>query len=411
LAFFGEADRLLRAVKSAITGGKPMKERRYDVDWLRVIAMLTVFVFHCTRFFDTEGWHLKNSEQSDLLFIVMRALVWPWAMEIFFLLSGVGTWYALQSRNVGAYLWERVKRLLVPLYTVGLFILLPPQFYFELLTNAGYRGTFWEVIPRYFAALEPPHITAWPETLLSVSWAGHLWFLAYLFEISLLTLPLLLYLKSEQGRRWMARLAGWAAARGGIFLFVLPLALALIGLRGLFTAQRSWADFLWYAIYFVIGYILPADERFTETIKRHGGVCLAVWLVGFSAGIGLLVLVLGYDPFPGHETFSWMYVAYQIVWSLSSWSAVVFLLSIGARYLNYNHKVLAYANEAVLPFYLFHQTVILAVGFFVTGWNLGILPKLLIVTAVSFPLTLALYELLARRLNAIRFFFGMRPKR
>jgi hypothetical protein len=55
--------------------------------------------------------------------------------------------------------------------------------------------------------------------------------------------------------------------------------------------------------------------------------------------------------------------------------------------------------------------VILAVGFFVTGWNLGILPKLLIVTAVSFPLTLALYELLAQRLNTIRFFFGMRPKR
>jgi surface polysaccharide O-acyltransferase-like enzyme len=87
------------------------------------------------------------------------------------------------------------------------------------------------------------------------------------------------------------------------------------------------------------------------------------------------------------------------------------LLSIGARYLNHNHKVLAYANEAVLPFYLFHQTVILAVGFFVIRWNLGILPKLLIVTAVSFPLTLALYELLARRLNTIRFFFGMRPKR
>lgn len=386
------------------------RERRYDIDWLRVIAMLAVFFFHCTRFFDTEGWHVKNAEQSELLFISLRALVWPWVMELFFLLSGVGAWYALKSRNAGAFLWERVKRLLVPLYTVGIFLLIPPQFYFEMLTNIGYRGDFWQAIPRYLATLALPRLTAWPETLLAVGWTGHLWFLAYLFEISLLTLPLLLCLKSAQGRRWIARLAAWTAARGGIFLFVLPLALALITLRGLFTAQRSWADFVWYAIYFVIGYIIPADERFTDAIKRHGWICLVVWLVGFSAGIGLLVLALGYDPFPGRETFSWKYVAYQTVWSVSSWSAVVFMLSIGSRYLNHNHKLLVYANKAVLPFYLLHQTVILVVGFFIVRWNLGILPKLLIVTASSFPLTLALYELLIRRFNAMRFLFGMRPR-
>jgi len=238
-----------------------------------------------------------------------------------------------------------------------------------------------------------------------------LWFLQYLFLISLMSLPLLLYLRSGQGQRWVTRLARWCDGRGGIFLFVIPLALALIGLRWLFQAQRSWADFLRYAIYFVIGYVMSADKRFTDAVKRHGWVCLALWLVGIL-GVGLLVLGLGYDPFPGHEpfSFSWMYVLYQILWSVSGWSAVVFVLSIGAKYLNSYHKILAYGNEAVLPFYLFHQTVILVVGFFVIRWNLGIVSKLLIVTAISFPLILVLYELLVRRFNAIRFFFGMRPK-
>jgi hypothetical protein len=105
-----------------------------------------------------------------------------------------------------------------------------------------------------------------------------------------------------------------------------------------------------------------------------------------------------------------IYVLYQVIWSISSWSAVVFVLSMGARYLNANHRMLAYANEAVLPFYLFHQTVILLVGFFVVRWKLGILAKLLIVAAISFPLILILYELLVRRLNAVRFLFGMKPK-
>ncbi len=387
-----------------------MRERRYDIDWLRVIAMLAVFVFHCTRFFDPEGWHLKNSSQSEFIFIVTRGLIWPWVMELFFLISGVGAWYALQSRPARTYLWDRVKRLLIPLYTVGFLILLPPQFYFELVTNAQYSGTFLQAITRYFASFGPPRITPWPDTLLPLPFGGHLWFLQYLFLISLVTLPLLLYLKSDRGQRWIARLAGWCDRPGGIFLFVIPLALALLGFRGLFEAQRSWADFLWYAIYFVIGFIIAADKRFTDAFKKHGWACLPLWLVGFGVA-GFFSLALHYNPTPGHGAFSLVYVLYQIVWSISSWSAVVFMLSIGARYLNFNHKVLAYSNEAVLPFYLFHQTVILVVGFWVIRLDWGILAKLLIIGVISFPLTLALYELLVKPFNLVRFFFGMGPKK
>ena len=90
---------------------------------------------------------------------------------------------------------------------------------------------------------------------------------------------------------------------------------------------------------------------------------------------------------------------------------MVVVLSLGAKRLNYNHKLLASANEAVLPFYLLHQTVILCVGWFVIRWELGILPKYGIVIGVSFPLILLLYALLVRPFNPVRFLFGMRPKR
>ena len=387
-----------------------MQERRYDVDWLRIIAMLAVFLFHCTRFFDPEGWHLKNPEQSELLFVSMRGLIWTWSMEFFFLLSGVGTWYSLMSRRARAYIWERVKRLLIPLYTVGFFVLLPIQFYFELFTNSGYRGNIWQFIPRYLDRFNLPGITQWPSTLLPMPFSGHLWFLQYLFLISVLSLPLLLYLKAEQGQHLVARLAGWCDSRGGIFLFVIPLSLASTGLQGLFKTRFNWADLLWYAIFFAIGYMMAADKRFTVSVRRHGWICLVLWIVGF-AGAGLMVSALGYDPYPGKEPFSLVFVLFQIVWTITSWSAVVFVLSIGARYLNTNNRFLVYGNEAVLPFYLFHQTIILCVGWYVIRWDMGLLIKLLIIAAVSFPLIMILYELFVRRFNVVRFFFGMRPKK
>jgi len=72
---------------------------------------------------------------------------------------------------------------------------------------------------------------------------------------------------------------------------------------------------------------------------------------------------------------------------------------------------LAHSNEAVLPFYLFHQTIILIVGFFVIRWSIGILPKFLIVTMISFVLILVSYELFVKPFDIMRFFFGMRPRK
>ena len=163
--------------------------------------------------------------------------------------------------------------------------------------------------------------------------------------------------------------------------------------------------------FFLIGYIMPADKRFTESFKRHGWLCLALWIAGFFGGVVLFALVLGYNPRPGNEPFSLQYVLFQITWSITIWSSVVFMLSLGVKYLNYRNKVLAYANEAVLPFYLFHQTIILYVGWFVIRWDIGILSKFLIIAVLSFPLILLLYELFVRHFNPVRFLFGMRPKK
>jgi glucan biosynthesis protein C len=384
-------------------------QRRYDIDWLRIVAILAVFFFHCARFFGGGDWHLMNGEQS-LVATMFIGLLDLWIMPLFFLLSGAGSWYSLRSRTGGQYLIERVKRILIPLCGIGAFILLPPQAYFELVTHReGFNRTFWEFFPRYVTNIFSG--ISFKSPFFFYIFYGHLWFLQYLLRISLVVLPLLLYLKSERGQRLIAKLAGLCSRWGDIFLLLIPLAVIRIGFTHLFQGEHTWADLLFFAVFFLIGYIMVADQRFTEGIKKHGWICLALGIVGFG-GEGFLILGLRYNYHnlyhPGGEPFSLMYVLFHIVMSIAIWSWVAFMLSVGAKYLNFGGKAVAYGNEAVLPFYIFHQTIILLVGWFVIRLNLGILPKYLIIAVCSFIIIMLLYEGLVRRFNVVRFLFGMR---
>jgi hypothetical protein len=104
------------------------------------------------------------------------------------------------------------------------------------------------------------------------------------------------------------------------------------------------------------------------------------------------------------------YLLYQILWSMAVWSWLIFILYFGMRLLNTDNKVIHYGNEAVLPFYVLHYSVILLTTFYVVQLNIGVGIKLLLVSTCSLLVTLALYELFIRRINALRFLFGMKPR-
>jgi peptidoglycan/LPS O-acetylase OafA/YrhL len=48
-------------VLSTHTGGTAQESGRlHYLDWLRVLAILTIFIYHTMRFFNSEYWHVKN---------------------------------------------------------------------------------------------------------------------------------------------------------------------------------------------------------------------------------------------------------------------------------------------------------------------------------------------------------------
>ena len=133
-----------------------------------------------------------------------------------------------------------------------------------------------------------------------------------------------------------------------------------------------------------------------ETIKRRAYPILTSAIVITLVGVALSDM---------------HYLIEMVGRSLVSWCWVLGLLGTGARLLNFKKKFLDYASEAVLPFYILHQTVIVIIGYFVVQWNAGIGLKYLVIASSSFLAIVAIYELLIKRLPWLRFLFGMRPKK
>jgi len=385
---------------SALRGGPPDRPpaRLYYLDWLRVIATVGVFLFHVTNIFNNAGFEIKNSEQSELITII-QGLFFPWGMPLFFAVAGAGSWFALRRRTPGQFTRERTMRLLVP-FLIGTFVLGPIQIYFSWRHRVETGVTGWTL--SQFVADRLVHIG--PKLFGALGY--HMWFLGYLFAFSLLALPLLAWLKGEAGRAVVSRLAALCEHRGAILIFALPLVVVRLVLQPLFPLEHDWADFAVFGLFFLLGYLMYADERFTRAIRRDGWMLL-IALIAFTLAFGLTLMSLesyGLEDAPAtfSEFFFWACV------SAAGWCGTAFMLFIGMRFLDRNNKALQYCLEVMLPFFVLHQTVILAIAYYVVQWEMGLLPKLLVVMLGSFAITLALCEFVIKRVGLLRLVFGMK---
>lgn len=382
-------------------------ERRHDIDWLRVLAVLVLFFFHSARIFDLESFYVKNA-QTSAGFQFFIFFVNQWHMPLFFLISGVATWFALGSRGAAGYAHERLKRLFIP-FLFGTAFIIPPQIYYMRMSGLGYehtrqpifQGSYFQFYPHFFDGVPPNGNFEW----------GHLWFLAYLFVFSLLALPLFVFFRKDRGQGLVERLARLAERRGGVFLFAIPLMLgeALLRARwpGTNNLYSDWANFLFYICFFIYGYVLSTDERFRAAIDRDGKLAL-----GLAIGTFLIYpLLLLTHSLPSSRGYTPYYMGLMALRGLNSWLFVVAILSFGHRFLNFTNRFLRYANESALPVYILHQTVIVMLGYYVIRWQVGMMTKYFVIILLSLAITMALYDVFVKRIGPLRFLFGMRLRK
>ena len=374
-------------------------QRRYDLDWLRVVAFALVFFYHSGRFFDSGWWHIKNSTSSPLVDI-LKEIFDLWGMPLIFVISGASIYFALRPGGAARFMRDRVWRLLVPL-AFGIVVLGPPQVYLTRLTHGEFQGSFLEFLPLYFRD--------WRIWNGNFAWSGvHLWYLQDLFLFTLVLLPLFVALKSQTGQRFTEWLGRISARPGVIFLWALPLALLLILVDPLGVLGPGLSEDLSrivvFPIFLVYGFLVFSDGQIQQAIIRQRRIALALAFC-LTLATGMLTDALTQNP-----SFL-LFASVMVLAGLLIWSTILAILGHGMRYLTASNRLLSYANEAVLPFYILHQPVILILGYFIIPLPLTILAKYLIIAPLAFGITLGLYEFGIRRVNPVRRVFGLKPRK
>ncbi len=349
--------------------------------------------------FTTWDWHVKNNELSTTFNYWM---IWShnWRMPLLLFISGAGTFMALGKRTLKQYAGERFKRLFVPL-AFGMFVIVPPQIFYEHIANydsyASFYPTVFEFIP-------------YPQG--SFSW-HHLWFIAYLFVFSIILLPLINFVRSERSNAFKQKLDSLLSSAWGVLLVPsLVLLITQIILRPYFPEEthdfKDPAFFVFYMLYFIFGLLFYSHQQIWSNLGDKRRIFLKAAVLILIPFYFLYMHYRGVYTLPIDEFI--LEVSFNIIALFLGWFTVITIIAFGQYYLNRPHPWLKYINEALYPFYILHQTVIIAIGYYICQTNWSVAAKFWSISFLTLATCLSIYFILIRPFALMRLLFGMKPK-
>jgi len=343
-------------------------ERRYDIDWLRVIAIGLLIIYHIGIAFQPWGvfiGFIQSNESLEYLWPPM-ALLNVWRIPLLFFVSGMGVAFAIRKRSWKKLIMERSRRILLP-FLFGMVIIVPQH----LLLWQNYYSQDLKFTPN----------------------PGHLWFLANIFFYVLVLSPLFLYLKKEEN----GRLSRW--------------------IRGLFSTPTG---LLFVAACFVMETILVRPESYAlYALTLHGFLLgLLAFLFGFCfihAGDGLWHTL---------RTWRWPLLALAIALylirylifhleapnyliALESCSWIFAVLGFANKYLGHPGRALAYLSQAAYPVYILHMIFLYLGSSLLFPLEISTLLKFILVILFTIAGCYFFYEII-RRVKFLRPLFGLK---
>jgi uncharacterized membrane protein (DUF485 family) len=349
----------------------------------------------------------------DLGFTLFDAFISGWIMPLFFVISGVAVYYSVGKRGTHQFVKDRFLRLMIPFLTVGLLIVLSVNAYYDAVFHGNFTGDFLSFyLGPYFTRFFPFDLNFSPTYFANSNQGIYLWYLFWLFVFSLVTFPFFKWLAKPVNSDKLSKLYAACNRRGGILLLAVPLIvvnIAAVPPYFIFPSGYGGWKLPTYLVLFIMGYVMASSPQFEQSIEKNRKVTLLLAIILSLFIIAFILLTGGTSssvsaPSGGIDR---SYVPQSIVIALNGWCWVTAILGFGRKHLSFNHRFLKVSNELVLPFYVLHQSVIVAVAFYVVGLNLVAIEKYLLIVFAAFPIIVALLYPVSK-INELRFLFGMR---
>ncbi|MBT1705851.1 acyltransferase family protein [Chryseosolibacter indicus] len=345
--------------------------RRYDIDWVRVIAIGLLLIYHIAIGFQSWGiiiGFISNSKTWESLWIPMSMLN-VWRIPLLFFVSGMGVYFALQNRNWKQLLLERTGRIFLP-YLFGIFFIVPVYLY------------LWQYYYDFDYSYNPN--------------PGHLWFLGNIFAYVLLLSPVFFYLKRNEDNPFVRSLKCVLGSPLGILLVIVAFMAEawLVNPNPYTLYAMTWHGFFLGLIAFFFGFcfVLSGLPFWNMIVKWR-------WLFLSFAGI----------------LFSFRIVAFQqlapnYLQAIESVYWVVSVLAFGYKYLNRPSKALDYLSQAAYPVYIIHMIFLYLGSIIIFPLDIPVYLQFALNLVFTFAGCFAFYELVIRRINIVRPLFGLKMK-
>ncbi|UJX25552.1 acyltransferase [Pseudoalteromonas sp. CF6-2] len=384
---------LLQPWQNAFNQAVELPPRRYDLDWLRVLAF-GLLIFYHTGMLYTQNWgfHFKSQYLSSNIENIMLLLS-PWRMGLIWFISGTALRFMIARARLGGFLISRSVRILLPLL-IGVWFIVPLQLYAQMSQETGLAISYWQFCLQFFDLTSPlfEHYQAgiWPHVDVN-----HLWYLRSLWQFVILLVLALPLLHHHYVQTVITRLCDQS-----LFIIFIILLLPLCILK------LSWpSDTFRYpmgALFLLYGYLLAWHSVFYSRLLLHWRPLCVVFIVGY------LIVVAGYHMIWQSSTASqWQITGMDMLYTTQRLVGVLMMLALAQRFLNHDHPKLALLNSAVFPFYLLHQSVIIGLAFYLSKLQLGGFMESLLILSLTFIICWLVF-IGARRVNVLSPFLGIK---